>query len=239
MILRRESRTIATWVLCLLIGIGAVVMLTRHLAENHLRGDAELTALRYADVIAASVPALDSLFAGDRPQPETLAQLRRLRAVGEIFRFKLFDRQGHTILVSDDLERTAAGHVERGETIAEHQGAANRSVQQIVLGGRNHIALKSGAGIPDRPPVYSEAYVPVMRDGSVIGVVEVYVDQSTAAASVRNEYHKVAVVVAALVLVFGALATWHWMQRLGAQRRAEERVDYLAQHDMLSGALNR
>ena len=51
-------------------------------------------------------------------------------------------------------------------------------MQQIVLGGQNFIELKSGAGKPDRPAWYSEAYVPVTRDGRVIGVIEVYVDQT-------------------------------------------------------------
>ena len=121
-------------------------------------------ALRYAEVVAATVPELQAVFGGQAPQGETLDQLRRLRRVGEIFRFKLFDRDGRQVLVSDDLDR-AAPVAAAGPSIAEHQGARNQNVQDIVLGGRNFIERKSGAGKADRPPWYSEAYVPVLRDG--------------------------------------------------------------------------
>ena len=235
-LMRREWRVASIWVLCLVAGL---VAFTRHLQQAHLRDDAELTALRYADVVAASVPALEALFAGDPPEGETLAQLRRLRDVGEIFRFKLFDRDGWQVLVSDDLDAPPAVRSAPTESIARHQGDANASVQQIVLGGANYVELKSGIGKPDRPPVYSEAYVPVVREGRVIGVVEVYVDQTRAAAGIENEYRQVALTAAATMLLLALLAGWHWMHRLRAQRRAEERVRYLAQHDILSGALNR
>jgi hypothetical protein len=162
-----------------------------------------------------------------------------LRDVGEILRFKRFDRDGWQVMVCDDLDALPAVRTAPTESIARHRGGANASVQQIVLGGANHVELKSGIGKPDRPPVYSEAYVPVVREGRVIGVVEVDVDQTCAAAGIENEYRQVALTVAATMLLLALPAGWHWMHRLRAPRRAEERVRYLAQHDILSGALNR
>ena len=225
-----------------LAGLAAALLLlgqlTRSLGQQHLRDDAEATALRYADVVAATVPGLPALFEGRGLQGETLEQLRRLRQVGEIFRFKLFDREGRQLLVSDDLDR-ALPTATAGQTIAQHQGSRNQNVQDIVLGGRNFVELKSGAGKPDRPPWYSEAYVPVQRDGKVIGVVEVYVDQTRAEAGIQAEYGRVALSVAALMLLLATVAGWRGVRHLREQRNVEERVHYLAQHDVLSGALNR
>ena len=235
---RREGPIVLLWLLSLLVGLGLLGALTRVLGQQHLRTDAEAIALRYAEVVGATVPGLPAVFEGRLPA-ETLEQLRRLRQVGEIFRFKLFDRQGRQVLVSDDLERGQALPAAGGPSIAEHQGARNQNVQDIVLGGRNFIELKSGAGKPDRPPWYSEAYVPVLRDGQVIGVVEVYVDQTRAEAAIQAEYGRVALSVAALMLLLAAVAAWRGIKHLRAQRHVEERVHYLAQHDILSGALNR
>lgn len=236
---RRERHVVLWWLLGLVAALGLLGAVTRELGQQHLRGDAEVTALRYAEVVAATVPGLHAVFDGGVLHGETLDQLRRLRQVGEIFRFKLFDRQGRQVLVSDALQQADAGGAASGPSIAEHQGARNDNVQQIVLGGRNFIELKSGAGKPDRPLWYSEAYVPVQRDGRVIGVVEVYVDQTRAEAGIHQEYGRVALTVAALMLALVGLAGWRGVRHLREQRQVEERVHYLAQHDILSGALNR
>ena len=236
---RRERHVVLLWMLGLMAALALLGAVTRQLGQQHLRGDAEATARRYAEVVAATVPGLEAVFDGRGARDETLDQLRRLRQVGEIFRFKLFDRQGRQVLVSDDLESTAAGAATLGPSIAEHSGAGNANVQQIVLGGHNFIELKSGAGKADRPPWYSEAYVPVTRDGRVIGVIEVYVDQTQAEAGILAEYGRVALTVAALMLALAAVAGWRGVRHLREQQHVEERVHYLAQHDILSGALNR
>ncbi|HMO44477.1 MAG TPA: bifunctional diguanylate cyclase/phosphodiesterase [Rubrivivax sp.] len=236
---RREAPVVLLWLLGLLAALLLLGAVIRSLGQQHLRGDAETTALRHAEVVSATVPGLPSVFAGRGLQGETLQQLRRLRQVGEVFRFKLFDREGRQVLVSDDLDGAQPLPAAAGPSIAEHQGARNQNVQAIVLGGRNFIELKSGAGKPDRPAWYSEAYVPVLRDGQVIGVVEVYVDQTRAEAGIHAEYGRVALTVAALMLLLAAVAGWRGIRHLRKQRHVEERVHYLAQHDILSGALNR
>jgi diguanylate cyclase (GGDEF)-like protein len=236
---RREGHVVLLWLLGLLAALLLLGAVTRALSQQHLRGDAEATALRYAEVVSATVPGLAGVLEGRGVQGETLAQLRRLRQVGEIFRFKLFDREGRQVLVSDDLDRLQPAVAAAGPSIAEHQGARNQNVQAIVLGGRNFVELKSGAGKPDRPPWFSEAYVPVQRGGTVIGVVEVYVDQTRAEAGIHADYRRVALTVAALMLLLAAGAGWRGLRHLRERRHVEERVHYLAQHDILSGALNR
>ena len=104
---RRERHVVLLWLLGLMAALALLGAVTRQLGQQHLRGDAEATALRYAEVVAATVPGLEAVFDGRGARGETLDQLRRLRQVGEIFRFKLFDRQGRQVLVSDDLDSTA------------------------------------------------------------------------------------------------------------------------------------
>jgi diguanylate cyclase (GGDEF)-like protein len=93
-----------------------------------------------------------------------------------------------------------------------------------------------GAG---RPAVFSEAYVPVLRNGRLLGAVEVYVDQSGHAQRVETAFREVALAVAGLLLALGGALAWRWRRQDRRERSAQERARYLAQHDVLTGTLNR
>ena len=143
------------------------------------------------------------------------------------------------ILVSDDLDKPDVVRTPSpADGIGDHSGSNKAQIRAKVLSGVNHIELKREQRA-DRPPVYSEAYVPVLRGGVVLGVVEVYVDQAAEAQAIANAFFRVASAVAALIgLMLLAFGHQFW-QRLRRQRLAEERVHYMAHHDALSGAMNR
>jgi len=185
------------------------------------------------------VPDLEAAFAGRGFSSAALEKLRWVRHLGDVFRFKLFDKQGRQLMVSDDLAvdtvRTAAAPA----TLGHEDGERNAHVRDAVLAGRNHIELKDGRATPDRPPRYSEAYVPLLRAGQVLGVIEVYVDQTARVESNHAAYVLIAVAVAGVLALLGVLAGMQWLHRMRQQRRAEAQAKYLAEHDVLSGALNR
>jgi diguanylate cyclase (GGDEF)-like protein len=207
-------------------------------ADQLLARNAEATAVNYAHYVAEVTPGLAGLLEGRGLRDNTYDQLMRLRHLGDVFRFKLFDRNGRLVLVSDDIDTADAPGSANAAKLGSHR-ADNQTVTAIVLGGANYIEVKQGKGAPDRPDVYVEAYVPMKQFGRVIGVVEVNVDQTAVAARIRNAFTWVAGVIGALLLLLGsALALQVW-NRLTERRAAADRMRYLAEHDMLSGALNR
>ncbi|HSW07839.1 putative bifunctional diguanylate cyclase/phosphodiesterase [Aquabacterium sp.] len=223
--------------MALLLGLAVagllLAWLLRVASAQLLQRDAEHTALAWAELASAAVEDLEPLLNGAPLSDAARRDLLRHRRVQEVFRFKLFDRTGQPVLVSDDLDRPTAAAPQRNSI-----GHGNTTVRDLVLHGHPVIELRQGTDA-SRPAVYSEAYVPILRQGRVIGVVEVYVDQTERARRIRSAFGLVAGAVFTLLGLLGAgLAGW-WLQRLRLARQDEARERYLAHHDVLSGLLNR
>jgi diguanylate cyclase (GGDEF)-like protein len=215
--------------------VAAIFAAIQGAAEDHLRVEAEQSALKWAEVIRDTVPDLDPLFRQAQVSPAGVRQLGELLRVNEIFRFKLYDKQGKPILVSDDIVRDADGSV---RLAARPPAVDNEEVHQVVLQGHNQIELHRSGDVT-RPPVYSEAYVPVISNGQVIGVVEVYVDQTARARRITNAFRRIALGVAAVFVLLMGVAAWQLRLRRHEQKQVEARVRYMAHHDTLTGVLNR
>ena len=205
--------------------------------SRFLKREAERAALHYAEFVARTVPDLERVFDEGVLTEEAHSALLRSSRLGEVFRFKLFDRDGRQLLVSDDLDGPSPLSDPGATRLGVHHG--NAHVAGIVLGGENYIELKDGREKPDRPTVYSEAYVPLHTPEGLLGVLEVYVDQSERERSAAAAFGEVAAIVLVLLLIAGAGIAWQLWQRRSDHRRGEAKIRYLAERDPLSGAFNR
>ncbi|HEX5688138.1 MAG TPA: EAL domain-containing protein [Ideonella sp.] len=220
------------------LGLAGVVLavLLRGSAGFLLERDAEQSAMAWARLVEASVPDLDAIFEGRGASEGARRQLHNFLQVQEVFRFKLYNREGHPVLVSDDLSPGSSGRLAAEKD--HHDAAGDEDVRQLMLSGAPVIELQRDPH-GDRPATYSEAYVPVLRGGRVMGVVEVYVDQVEREQRINQAFMRVAATVFALLAVAGAIVgavVWRQWRR---DRLADERMRYLARHDPLSGSLNR
>ena len=228
------------WVTGLLLAALCMAWVLRAESERQLEQGAGQSALGWAQFASRAVPDLDVAFAGGGLTPAAREQLVRLARSGDVFRFKLFNPMGSLILVSDDLGKPDPIITPGGAEGMGHDPtpAVNALVREQVLAGKPHVELVR-ENQPGFPAIFSEAYVPVQRDGKVMGVVEVYIDQTELARITQRAFARVAAAVAALLLVLLGVAGYQFWTRLRRERQAESRVRYMAHHDVLSGALNR
>ena len=135
--------------------------------------------------------------------------LKTVRKMGHVFRFKLFDSQARLRLVSDDLGVDAPAK--------SYPDQHNERAALAIAEDRPFTTVEDGKNKPDRPLIYAESYVPVKRNGTIVAVAEVYVDQTHEASVIHSGMVAFATKIAgltALVLSVPGFALVVLMRRL-------------------------
>jgi diguanylate cyclase (GGDEF)-like protein len=214
----------------LFLAVWAVVLVATGTVNQLLRQDAEAAGEAWARYLAANVTDLEAIVAGGAPSAESMAFFEKAQAVGDVFLYKIFDAQGVLRLSSDKLDQVGKA--------AGSMPVHNPEAAEVVLNGETEVEAKEGAS-PDRPAFYAEAYVPVARDGAIVGIVETYVDQSKKHAEFRTNVAGAVMALAGIVGVAVGLPAFGFYWRTGQKRQADSRVEFLAHHDPLTGLVNR
>ena len=186
--------------------------------ERQLEQTAERAAIRWAEFTDRSVPDLQLAFADGGITPAAREQLARLRNSDDLFRVRRVDLSGNPILSSDEFDRVAASGNPAMDAKAPSLPGTDGPIDGRVLSGKPHIEVER-ARRGDRPAVYSEAVVPIKRDGKVLGMVEVTMDQTERARQNADGCMRVAAVIAGLLLLLAYACHQFWI-RLRRQRRA-------------------
>ena len=210
---------------------GGVYLGLNFAVDRAVKVDAEQKAEDWASYFIETMPNLDQLLESGRLTAPQQAVVGAAESLGDVFRFKLFDANGGVVLVSDEAVYGAENPATR-----EHSDKAFG----VLESGISNISVNDGTGKENRPPLYAEAYVPVVDpDASVRGVVEVYIDQTKTAALFHTTFAALAYGLAAVAALAFGLPTLAFLLRSRQATEAKQRVEFLAHHDPLTGLFNR
>lgn len=218
------------WVAAATLAVGGLALGIRQLADGHVRVNAERTSVGWAQHVGTAVPDIDLVFMGDTPSPQAQDRLLALRGTAGLFRFKLFDPRGSLLLVSDSV-----GTPPRPEDIST---AETLRARQAAESGQDIVQLKAGDG-QHLPTVYSETFVPVRHGNTTIGVISVFLDQTEMANATGSSFGRAAALAGTTMTLTFALVAGMMRRQSRQERRARDRASYLAEHDVLTGAVNR
>jgi len=192
--------------------------------------DAEHKSREWASYFIEQMPNLDRLIATGNPDARQNEVIKTAAKVGDVFRFKLFNQRGDLTLASDEGTSTVlkASEVDSANALA------------VMRSGISKVSLKDGIGKEGGPPIYVEAYVPIIGDhGGVRGVVEVYIDQTATASLFKTSFAALSLALAlAGALAFG-LPMMAYLLRSRQASEAGQRAEYLAHYEPMTGLLNR
>ncbi|MCY1706594.1 putative bifunctional diguanylate cyclase/phosphodiesterase [Pannonibacter sp. SL95] len=201
------------------------------LAVNHwIEKDSATHSKLWAETLASHIPDLQQIAEGVPPSTKALDQIEMAKGMGKVFRFKVFDRDGRPRLVSDATGTSVATE----QMLATH----NPTAAQVVATGQTFTIVRDGT--PEgRPATYASTYLPIMRDGQMIAVIETYVDESETAALFRRELTTAGIGISLLLVVLVILPFIALRHFARARALSDARASFLAQHDSVTGLLNR
>jgi C4-dicarboxylate-specific signal transduction histidine kinase len=191
--------------------IGAKFFETRWIAE-----EAEDRGVEWAEVIVGNLSDSQATFAYGKISEEDAKLIGIVTEAGNVFRYKFYNKDGVVVLASRlrDLgtrntypyfaEVVARGKpyvkVEEDVAPAEIQPGQERSQQTDHSGpwqvGGQHLAI------------VAEAYVPVIEDGRFLGAIEVYVDGSEWAVSLKEKFLLAQAGLVALFVFLGLVSAF-------------------------------
>ena len=236
----RDVKIILAWLAAASVLAASAAWVIGVEERSQLERNAEQSALQWAKLAERAFPSVEEFRPGAVLRPAARGQLLQLTDFKDIFLYKIYDKAGDLIFVSSDLKRDPAAPlpIYRDSIGSGYNNDDKALIRGLVASGKRHIELKREAST-DRPAVYSEAFVPLVKGGVVQGVVEIYIDQTELATATRASFARVAALVGGFLLLFMGIGFYQSWVRLQSARKSRAKYQELAHADPLTGSMNR
>ena len=224
-----------------LLAVAAVALSVQRLSVEHLRAEATRSAQGWARQVGGTVQDVDLVFMGELPSPVAQSQLIALRGLDGLTRYRLFDTEGALVLASDAVG-TAPRESDNDSQSRARARAVARQGQLEVFAHPDHepesAQTHPNAASSTVNSSFSRVYTPVMLGQTLIGVMEADLDQGELAVAVAESFRRASLVAGTAMALCVLLAATLMRHRARLERRARDRADFLAGHDVLTGTLN-
>lgn len=187
-------------------GIYASTQVTARLSYETLVARSEASARAWVLHFSSQIGGFNTVIENGSADEAEIQLLNEAQNFVDVFRFKLFDRKGRLILLSDNISPTDAKFLVDDES----NDTALRTVETRV----QTTEINDGRTKDNRPDWYAETYFPLINRGAVVGVAEVYTDISDARETILNGFQKLSRTLVFVLLASAAVPVgilfWFW-----------------------------
>jgi diguanylate cyclase (GGDEF)-like protein len=207
------------------IALWGGIFLCQSILGKMLREDAQATSSAWVSMLVARNPEIFDLLAGDAASDETRHLLDESSQVGDIYRFRIWNTAGHLVYKSERM--TSAGARMNGKQVVEAL-LSRTIINEVHEGSQTRDAR-----------FFVESFIPVKQDGEVVGVFDVYLDQSDDEILYKRSIFLTEIIVGVLVLLAAGIPGYAvYRNKVKLSEAAAEAV-FVSEHDSLTGIPNR
>ena len=210
--------------------VGGVFFVNERAVGQMVREDSKATSLATARIFESNLLDLEDILKGARPTEATKSFVRTTMKNANVEKFLLFNLDGQVVLDSTNLNLVGNGKTKFSQSNALSFTSLINAEPTVNLVADERIVGTE---------LIAQTFMPLVRDGVTIGASEVYVNQTLRAQMLRRGFG-LSSVLAALVAALGFVVPafgFHWRTR--QKLRADDNVQFMANHDSLTRLPNR
>ena len=228
--LSSDAGRIATLVASILLLALGGLKLAQIVSWRMLREDALASSESWANSLGNAVGDLPAIVAGARPTDASRHSLDSASRIGDTYRYRIWNGDGNLVYASERMPAT-----DEPRSLANLLG--NKAAASI-LSGTEHSEMQAGKG-PENTDYYAVSFIPIVRDGKVIGAFEIYLDQTADKSLYEHSFFLTESILAIAILLAGGIPAFFVYRKMLDHRAAQAEATYLAEHDNLTGLPNR
>jgi diguanylate cyclase (GGDEF)-like protein len=225
--LKRDRVRFAILTVSIAVPVVGGMVLCQSLLMKMLREDAQATSGAWVSMLIARNPDILTVFSDATPSVQTKHNLDEAIQVGDIYRFRIWDPGGNLVYKSERLT-SAGAPIVFGEKRAASAAASGSIVNEVHEGGP-----------PQNVRFFVESFIPVKKNGIVIGIFDVFLDQSDDKLLYQKSLFLTEGIIAILVIFAAGLPGYIVFSQMVALRTAKTEAQFHSEHDSLTGISNR
>ncbi|MBC8128813.1 MAG: bifunctional diguanylate cyclase/phosphodiesterase [Rhizobiaceae bacterium] len=183
---------------------------------------------RFGELLLSAQGNLDAFLTGLARDPDAETRVRTVAGLADIDSFAIFDRRGQEVFRSrsdryDWLLRDRAGGISSGGRLSDQVLGRPGSWQVVNDDGKTNPSIVT----------------PLIRDGQTVGYLSVVADMLDDRAAYTSALTGASLKLLVMLLVATGLPTLFYVRRHRKIVEADDRIQFLANHDPLTHLFNR